>query len=85
MLEERRQRVLESLRDLAAQHGLLTTGSSDYHGSNKQTPIGACTTDPAQFEALLAAGTGTSVLDDRRADGQPAPAGGTADPAGTSV
>jgi predicted metal-dependent phosphoesterase TrpH len=52
------------LRDLAAEHGLLTTGSSDYHGSNKQTPIGACTTDPAQYEALLAAGTGAAVLAD---------------------
>ncbi|MCW2695764.1 MAG: putative metal-dependent phosphoesterase, family [Modestobacter sp.] len=52
------------LRGLAAEHGLLTTGSSDYHGSNKQTPIGACTTDPAQFEALEAAATGTSVLRD---------------------
>jgi predicted metal-dependent phosphoesterase TrpH len=52
------------LRALAAGHGLLTTGSSDYHGSNKQTPIGACTTDPAQYEALLAAGTGTAVFTD---------------------
>jgi 3',5'-nucleoside bisphosphate phosphatase len=52
------------LRHLAAEHGLLTTGSSDYHGTNKQTPIGACTTDPAQFEALLAAGTGGAVLTD---------------------
>jgi predicted metal-dependent phosphoesterase TrpH len=48
------------LRGLAADLGLLTTGSSDYHGSNKVTPIGACTTDPAQFEALLAAGTGSA-------------------------
>jgi predicted metal-dependent phosphoesterase TrpH len=48
------------LRGLADDLGLLTTGSSDYHGSNKTTPIGACTTDPAQFEALLAAGTGSA-------------------------
>jgi 3',5'-nucleoside bisphosphate phosphatase len=48
------------LRGLAAELGLLTTGSSDYHGSNKTTPIGACTTDPGQFEALLAAGTGSA-------------------------
>ncbi|GAB3363750.1 PHP domain-containing protein [Modestobacter lapidis] len=52
------------LRGLADAHGLLTTGSSDYHGTNKLTPIGACTTDPAQYEALLAAGTGTAVLAD---------------------
>jgi predicted metal-dependent phosphoesterase TrpH len=50
------------LRALAADHGLLSTGSSDYHGTNKRTPIGACTTDPGQYEALLAAGTGSAVL-----------------------
>ena len=52
------------LRGLAADLGLLTTGSSDYHGSNKLTPIGACATDPAQFEALLAAGTGCAPFRD---------------------
>ncbi|MCU1607499.1 MAG: putative metal-dependent phosphoesterase, family [Modestobacter sp.] len=52
----------DHLRGLAADHGLLTTGSSDYHGTNKRTPIGACTTDPAQYEALLAAGTGSAVF-----------------------
>ncbi|MGY2084980.1 PHP domain-containing protein [Blastococcus sp. SYSU DS0539] len=50
------------LRSLAADLDLLTTGSSDYHGTNKRTPIGACTTDPEQFERLLAAGTGTAPL-----------------------
>jgi predicted metal-dependent phosphoesterase TrpH len=54
----------DHLRGLAAEHGLLTTGSSDYHGTNKQTPIGACTTDPVQYEALLAAGTGAAPLTD---------------------
>ncbi|MCW2684244.1 MAG: putative metal-dependent phosphoesterase, family [Blastococcus sp.] len=52
------------LRGLAADLGLLTTGSSDYHGTNKTTPIGACTTDPDQYEALLAAGTGSAPLGD---------------------
>jgi 3',5'-nucleoside bisphosphate phosphatase len=52
------------LRGLAADLGLITTGSSDYHGTNKTTPIGACTTDPAQFEALLAAGTGSAPYRD---------------------
>ncbi|RBY91806.1 phosphatase [Blastococcus sp. TBT05-19] len=52
------------LRGLADDLGLVVTGSSDYHGSNKTTPIGACTTDPAEFERLLAAGTGTAVLRD---------------------
>jgi predicted metal-dependent phosphoesterase TrpH len=52
------------LRGLAADHGLITTGSSDYHGTNKATPIGACTTDPDQFEAVLAAGTGSAPFRD---------------------
>jgi hypothetical protein len=52
------------LRGLAADLGLITTGSSDYHGSNKTTPIAACTTDPGQFEAMLAAGTGSAPYRD---------------------
>ena len=51
------------LRGLASDLGLVVTGSSDYHGTNKTTPIGAETTDPAQFEALVArAGSGVAVL-----------------------
>ena len=50
------------LRGLAAELDLLTTGSSDYHGTNKRTPIGACTTDPEQYERLLSLGTGCAVL-----------------------
>jgi predicted metal-dependent phosphoesterase TrpH len=52
------------MRGLAADLGLLTTGSSDYHGTNKTTPIGACTTDPGQFEALVAAGSGAAPFRD---------------------
>jgi 3',5'-nucleoside bisphosphate phosphatase len=52
------------MQGLAADLGLLTTGSSDYHGTNKTTPIGACTTHPAQFEALVAAGTGATPFRD---------------------
>jgi predicted metal-dependent phosphoesterase TrpH len=48
------------LRGLAGELGLIVTGSSDYHGTNKTTPIAACTTAPDQLEALLAAGTGTA-------------------------
>jgi predicted metal-dependent phosphoesterase TrpH len=43
------------LRGLAAELGLLVTGSSDYHGRNKVVPLGAETTDPAAYEAILAA------------------------------
>ena len=52
------------LRALAEGLGLLRTGSSDYHGTNKRTPIAVCTTEPDQYEALLAAGTGVAVLAD---------------------
>ncbi|HXV94237.1 MAG TPA: PHP domain-containing protein [Pseudonocardia sp.] len=44
----------ELLRGLAGELGLVTTGSSDYHGTNKTTPIGAETTAPEALEELLA-------------------------------
>ena len=51
------------LRGLAAELDLVVTGSSDYHGTNKTTPIGAETTDQVQFEALVSrAGSGVAVL-----------------------
>jgi len=50
------------LRVVAHDLGLLVTGSSDYHGSVKETPIGANTTDPEVFEALLQRATGGQVL-----------------------
>ncbi|MDN5931254.1 MAG: PHP domain-containing protein [Pseudonocardia sp.] len=43
----------ELLRDLAAAHGLVTTGSSDYHGTNKTTPIAAETTTADALDALV--------------------------------
>lgn len=41
------------LRDLAAAHGLVATGSSDYHGTNKTTPIAAETTAADALDALV--------------------------------
>jgi predicted metal-dependent phosphoesterase TrpH len=43
------------LRRIAEDHGLIMTGSSDYHGTGKSTDfrLGANTTDPEQFERLL--------------------------------
>jgi predicted metal-dependent phosphoesterase TrpH len=52
------------LRGLADDLGLITTGSSDYHGTNKTTPIGACTTEPDEYGAMLAAGTGSAPFQD---------------------
>jgi 3',5'-nucleoside bisphosphate phosphatase len=48
----------KQLRALASRLGLVVTGSSDYHGRVKATPIGAETTDPAAFEELVARATG---------------------------
>lgn len=50
------------LRDIAARLRLVVTGSSDYHGFVKSTPIGAETTDPAAFETLVGAAAGAQVV-----------------------
>jgi 3',5'-nucleoside bisphosphate phosphatase len=50
------------LRRLAADTGLVVTGSSDYHGSNKTTPIALETTAVESLEQLLDATTGVEVL-----------------------
>ena len=52
----------ELLRGLATEHRLLATGSSDYHGTNKTTPIAAETTDPEVFEALAAQAHGVEII-----------------------
>jgi len=41
------------LRDLAADLGLIGTGSSDYHGTNKRTAIADCVTSPDAYEAMV--------------------------------
>jgi predicted metal-dependent phosphoesterase TrpH len=43
-----------AVRSLAADLGLVVTGSSDFHGTNKSTPIGANLTTPEAFAALRA-------------------------------
>jgi 3',5'-nucleoside bisphosphate phosphatase len=49
------------LRAIARDLGLLVTGSSDYHGSVKAVQIGANTTDPEVFDALLQRGQGQVI------------------------
>ena len=44
----------QRLRWLAGELGLVVTGGSDYHGTNKQIALGSETTDPEALEALLA-------------------------------
>jgi predicted metal-dependent phosphoesterase TrpH len=48
------------LRDLASELGLLATGSSDYHGTNKRVRVGGGGhTAPDQYEMLVALATGS--------------------------
>ena len=51
-----------ALTALAADLGLLTTGSSDFHGTNKPVRLGENTTSPEMYERLVAAATGAPVL-----------------------
>lgn len=46
------------LRGLAAELGLLTTGSSDYHGTRKFVELGACTTDPETYGEIARRASG---------------------------
>ena len=48
---------------LARSLGLLTTGSSDYHGTGKLNRLGENTTGEGVFEAIAALGTGTAVVE----------------------
>ncbi|MDI2131009.1 PHP domain-containing protein [Yinghuangia seranimata] len=50
------------LRGLAAEFDLVTTGSSDYHGSRKTVEIGRFTTDPEAFEAIADRAHGVPLL-----------------------
>ncbi len=50
------------LRSLAAELGLLTTGSSDYHGENKPVRLGAELTPEASYAAIVERATGVEVL-----------------------
>lgn len=50
------------LRGLAGELGLLVTGSSDYHGSRKSVRLGARTTGPEAYEALIAQATGAAPV-----------------------
>ncbi|MGF1429446.1 PHP domain-containing protein [Kitasatospora sp. LaBMicrA B282] len=50
------------LRALAAELGLFTTGSSDYHGARKTVRLGAHTTAPESYQQLLAQATGARPI-----------------------
>ncbi|MGL3805043.1 PHP domain-containing protein [Paeniglutamicibacter sp. R2-26] len=50
------------LRALADRHGLVVTGSSDYHGTGKPNRLGENTTAPEMLRRILEAGTGSSPV-----------------------
>ncbi|MDQ4010333.1 MAG: PHP domain-containing protein [Actinomycetota bacterium] len=50
-----------ALRDLASTMGLLITGSSDYHGTNKTVYLGQETTDPEMLERIEELAAGSSI------------------------
>jgi hypothetical protein len=51
------------VRGLAAELGLVVTGSSDFHGTHKAVRLGAHTTAPEAYERIVAAaGPATPVL-----------------------
>jgi predicted metal-dependent phosphoesterase TrpH len=50
------------LRGLAADLGLLVTGSSDFHGENKDIPLGRHLTAEASYDELVSRATGLPVV-----------------------
>lgn len=53
------------LRAVAADAGLVVTGSSDYHGSRKTVALGAETTSRDAYQELVARATGARLLTSR--------------------
>ena len=49
----------DQVRGLAKELGLLTTGSSDWHGARKPTRLGSETTEVEVYEELVARSHGT--------------------------
>ena len=56
------ERARAQLRDLAADLGLITTGSSDYHGTNKVLRLGQETTSPDMLAAIAERATGSEIV-----------------------
>ncbi len=49
------------IRAIAARHGLLTTGSSDYHGHNKTLVLGQEATRPEVLDRLISSTSGVTA------------------------
>lgn len=52
----------DHVRGLAAELGLLVTGSSDFHGSHKTVRLGAFTTGVDAYERIVAASSGVTEV-----------------------
>jgi predicted metal-dependent phosphoesterase TrpH len=52
--EDHSPRQQAAVRRLAAELGLVVTGSSDFHGTHKTVQLGAYTTAPEEYERLVA-------------------------------
>lgn len=52
----------EHVRRLAAELGLLVTGSSDFHGSHKTVRLGAFTTGPEAYERIVGLARGVTPV-----------------------
>ncbi|MBQ1045485.1 MULTISPECIES: PHP domain-containing protein [unclassified Micromonospora] len=52
----------EHVRGLAAELGLLVTGSSDFHGTHKTVRLGAHTTGPEAYERIVALARGVTPV-----------------------
>jgi len=50
------------LRGLAVELGLLTTGSSDFHGDNKEVRLGTHLTSEVAYDQIVSRATGVPVL-----------------------
>jgi predicted metal-dependent phosphoesterase TrpH len=50
------------LRELAAEFGTLTTGSSDYHGTHKTVRLAAEATHPDEFERMVDSSSGVGLV-----------------------
>ena len=50
------------LFEIAAEHNLIVTGSSDYHGAGKPNRLGENTTAPEQLQRILDQATGSEPV-----------------------
>lgn len=59
---ENEQPTRAHLLELAKRHGLITTGSSDFHGAGKPNRIGENLTPQAALQQIVGDGTGAAAL-----------------------